>query len=921
MRQEGDIAGKSVRLACALLATSGVAMGCSAPDEPARGSNAAAIERIAREQIAGGSPYWFTSGAAFNPKWGLEIRASNGVVVVSPSNRSEPWDARIELAENAATTPQFDGSRASFLTTDGTEVQWINGPLGLQVVARLEHDADVAKPAVLSFEIEGLVPIRRTLGHVLLADSAGVPRLTLSAPIAADASGSDVNVVWRASGPRLDLVVDDRDVEYPVVIDPFIRRIEAQLTQPFPEAEANFGASVALQGSYAMIGVPFDDTTYGGTDSGSVEVFVRGTSGASHLVTFAASNSGEELGTSISVGGNTMVAGAPFGLRTSPSYDRPGAAYVYRYYDRWVPEDRIQPAELTTYASFGVSVAAAGDTIAVGAPTDGVGAVYVFTRSASGTWSQQARLGALDDQFGETLALEGDTLVVGAPSTDLFAGAAHVFTRSGTTWTPVARLTPSAPMDFASFAASVALSGNLLAIGARSEDHSGVTNAGAVYIFERSGAAWVQRARLIAPAPDGGDEFGRGVAISNGRVIVGESGENVAGVYDVGVVHVYEGSGSTWSRVLQLSASDPRGFDSFGTAIDADGPHVIAGLPSRDGAAQNEGAAEVFRIGLVPGDACATGDDCISGFCVDGVCCDTACGGDSRDDCLVCAASAGAPADGTCSTLDAARAATTVCRAAISPCDVAETCVAGIAECPPDAIGPGGVECRPSAGTCDVAEHCDGMGAACPSDVVLSAGTECRSVAGVCDLAETCDGVSGACPADAFASATVECRASTATCDAAEHCTGSSPDCPDESMSPDGSGCSDGLACNGTETCVGAACTAGDPLTCDDGDPCTTDSCEEPMGCRYVAIAGCVVPDGGATADAGPSPPRRREERACGCHLVGTDPTDAPLAWLLLTALVFFGVRRTRRRAERTSRIGRAQSRGDSDCSGQLGSR
>jgi hypothetical protein len=46
--------------------------------------------------------------------------------------------------------------------------------------------------------------------------------------------------------------------------------------------------------------------------------------------------------------------------------------------------------------------------------------------------------------------------------------------------------------------------------------------------------------------------------------------------------------------------------------------------------------------------------------------------------------------------------------------------------------------------------------------------------------------------------------------------------------------CDDGAQCNGTETCADCACIPGTPL-CDDGDPCSTDPCDEVEGCLEVA--------------------------------------------------------------------------------------
>ncbi|MFN8545778.1 MAG: hypothetical protein U0807_16470 [Candidatus Binatia bacterium] len=56
-----------------------------------------------------------------------------------------------------------------------------------------------------------------------------------------------------------------------------------------------------------------------------------------------------------------------------------------------------------------------------------------------------------------------------------------------------------------------------------------------------------------------------------------------------------------------------------------------------------------------------------------------------------------------------------------------------------------------------------------------------------------------------------------------------------------GAPCTDANACNGTETCQSGTCTAGTPLSCDDGNACTTDACSATSGCSHTAIAGCVA--------------------------------------------------------------------------------
>ncbi|APR88555.1 hypothetical protein A7982_13904 [Minicystis rosea] len=53
--------------------------------------------------------------------------------------------------------------------------------------------------------------------------------------------------------------------------------------------------------------------------------------------------------------------------------------------------------------------------------------------------------------------------------------------------------------------------------------------------------------------------------------------------------------------------------------------------------------------------------------------------------------------------------------------------------------------------------------------------------------------------------------------------------------------CSDNDVCNGIETCVGGGCQAGTPLTCDDGDACTTNACNPTTGCNYPSNGLCCT--------------------------------------------------------------------------------
>src|SRR5205807_9712807 len=92
---------------------------------------------------------------------------------------------------------------------------------------------------------------------------------------------------------------------------------------------------------------------------------------------------------------------------------------------------------------------------------------------------------------------------------------------------------------------------------------------------------------------------------------------------------------------------------------------------------------------------------------------------------------------------------------------------------------------------------------------------------------ETCTGTSSTCPADTFVPATTQCRASAGECDVAEFCPGNGPDCPADAKQPSGTACTD------------------------DGNPCTTDTCDGIAdACQHSAgNAGAVCRASGGASD------------------------------------------------------------------------
>jgi hypothetical protein len=200
---------------------------------------------------------------------------------------------------------------------------------------------------------------------------------------------------------------------------------QAQLTALGGAAGDNFGFSVALDGDTALVGAPMDDVG-ANANQGSAYVFTGSGATWTQQAQLTAAD-GPGFGFSVALDGSTALVGVPFqGL--AYIFRRIGAI--------WIQMDKLTASDGAEDDFFGWSVALSGDTDLVGAAYDDVGAnsdqgsAYVFTPGGGlWNWERQAQLtaadGAVGDQFGLSVALSGNTGLVGAPMDDVGANAAQ----------------------------------------------------------------------------------------------------------------------------------------------------------------------------------------------------------------------------------------------------------------------------------------------------------------------------------------------------------------------------------------------------------------------------------------------------------------------------------------------------------------
>ena len=354
--------------------------------------------------------------------------------------------------------------------------------------------------------------------------------------------------------------------------------LSEQATIEASDAAANdaIGYEVALDGDTGIVGAYSGAGAYVYTRSGTTWSQQQKLEGDDNT------DAAAQFGGTVAMSGDTVVVGAE---RDIISSTRVGQVYVFtRSGTTWSLQQKLtHPTDSTAEQRYGAGVAIDEDTLAVCTygVDDYTGEVHVYTRSGT-TWSLQQTIQASDratyDKFGlfQGLAIDGDTLVAGAKGEDTGgaqAGAAYVFTRSGTTWTEQQKIQASDKDASDQFGTSVAIDGDTVIVGANTEDTS-ATDAGSCYIFTRSGTTWTQQQKIQASDASSSANFGYSVTIKGDSAAVGAFQR---GPSNRGAVYAYTRSGTTWSQSKQVLASDTGDDDYFGTSVSMSGDTILVG--------------------------------------------------------------------------------------------------------------------------------------------------------------------------------------------------------------------------------------------------------------------------------------------------------------------------------------------------------
>jgi hypothetical protein len=283
------------------------------------------------------------------------------------------------------------------------------------------------------------------------------------------------------------------------------------------------------------------------------------------------------LGAGLAVQGNVALAGMPGAFEKG----RVGV-FVRDAAGHWMRRQTLTASNATLGAEFGEQIAIFNNRALIASRS----AVYIF-QLQSGKWRETGRL-----PFGRTVQVNDldwhwNTVVVGA--SDSTGNAAYVFhMNTDGAFRRIARLAPADADAADRFGEAVAVYSTTVAATAPGYN----SEQGAAYVFACTETQCVQRQKLLANDGQPGDDFGVGVDLASGILVVGApSADWVPGDPAKlpseqnhragGSAYLFVRSGGTWTEQQKLHPS-PRQLNwyaTFGYEVAVSSTHVLIGAP------------------------------------------------------------------------------------------------------------------------------------------------------------------------------------------------------------------------------------------------------------------------------------------------------------------------------------------------------
>ena len=287
----------------------------------------------------------------------------------------------------------------------------------------------------------------------------------------------------------------------------------------------------------------------------------------------AIGDAGDEFGTSVALDGSYAIVGAP-GDATAGA-DAGKAVIYFDGGSGFVEQASLYPTSSPGSARFGASVAISGSYAVVGAPylAGGVGAglAYVYERTGS-TWSLHAILAgpgtSLDDRFGAAVSIDGVHVLVGAPGYDSVladTGAVFAFERSGASWGFVNRVDNPHPFFQQAFGRAIDVDLPWTVVGSLPRG----SNLGWVYVLDLPAGAWAFHSNFRPAGSSPTDDLGASVAVSGNEAMASAPGHSAGTNLAQGIAAAFELILGSWVQTGEF-VEIPGDTTSMAVGLDGD---------------------------------------------------------------------------------------------------------------------------------------------------------------------------------------------------------------------------------------------------------------------------------------------------------------------------------------------------------------
>jgi hypothetical protein len=320
----------------------------------------------------------------------------------------------------------------------------------------------------------------------------------------------------------------------------------------------------------------------------------------------------DQSGFSVSLNsyGNIVVIGAPFNDATDTTNTVRGHTRIYQWNGTaWTQMGLdIDGEAANDQSGWSVSLNAAGDIVAIGASYNAGGGVSSgHTRIYQWNGTAWVQMGldidgeAADDQSGWSVSLNaaGDIVAIGAPYNaggGVSSGHTRIYQWNGTAWVQMGvDINGTSANDQSGWSVSLNAAGNIVAIGAPNPVFA-PTAPGVVRIYQWSGTAWTQMGLDIngEVVPE---NFGCSVSLNAAGDIVAIGARwNDGNGTDSGQTRIYQWNGTAWTQMgLDINGEAANDQSGYSVSLNATGDRVAIGAPLNDGNGSNSGHTRIYQ--------------------------------------------------------------------------------------------------------------------------------------------------------------------------------------------------------------------------------------------------------------------------------------------------------------------------------------